>query len=387
MTYQQFSILVEKNPKILKDSTAILARRFKVSEEVIKEFRRKIRVEKEAPTVEELEAVNFKVDSKIPEVKNGFSVSSFKQKGTEIMEVWYKKEESEELNTTEIVTNYTKEFLEIVSNNRIKFPVLKPILKSNGDTLLIINAADIHLNKKDFKKNITLEEQIETFEQAVLYLFEKGKQIEKVDKVLLIIGHDFYNSEITNATTKGTPQINIGNHKDLFKLSFSSLVKLINTISETTSIDVINCNGNHSYFGELQLAAALEVYFETNYRVSIISGLQERFYYRYDNNAFLLVHDFKKKVSEMPLVFALEEPVMFAECNNRFVLTGHRHGLKGSEFATHNEDYGITWIQACSLSNSDKWHDDNMYIGNKQRMLGMIIHKEQGLLNQFYFNK
>ena len=50
------------------------------------------------------------------------------------------------------------------------------------------------------------------------------------------------------------------------------------------------------------------------------------------------------------------------------------------------ENFGIEHIQCPSLSGTDKWHSDNMYVGNKQRMLSLLVDPYKGVINHIIYN-
>lgn len=255
----------------------------------------------------------------------------------------------------------------------------------NSNNLLIINATDVHLNKKYFQLNTTLDEQIQIFKTAVDYSLIEAKN---PGKILLHIGHDFLHSEFNNMTTKGTPQDTLESFEVLFKKAFKALIDVILRCQAVAPVDVVMCNGNHAYAAELQLFAALEVYFESlgNKNINIFSGKEDRKYYSFHDNGFMLIHDTKKKVAQLPLLFSVENPKLFVK-KNKYILSGHLHSKEEIHFVSNSENYGIEAIQCPSLSGTDKWHSDNFYIGNKQRMLSLLVHPDKGIINHIIYNK
>lgn len=252
------------------------------------------------------------------------------------------------------------------------------------DKLLVINATDVHLNKKNFQSKITLEDQISTFKSAVGYSIDKA---DHPGKILFIIGHDFLHSEFNNMTTKGTPQDTLESFEVLFKKALQVLIQSINYCATVAPTDVVLVNGNHAYAAELQLFSALEVYYEAlqNCKIKLIGGKEDRKYYEYKDNSFMLVHDPKNKISDLPLVFSIEKPEMFIK-KNKYILTGHLHSKKETSFVSNVEKYGIEHIQCPSLSvGDDRWHHENMYVGNKASLLSLVVCPIKGIISKNYY--
>ena len=307
-----------------------------------------------------------------------YNLTTFKiDKEGKVCDQWYK-------STLEVEsTDYKALFKEVLSDVKV---VQKDFASSRyrTDKLLVINATDVHLNKKCFTSKITLDDQISTFKAAIGYSIDKANSPAKI---LFIIGHDFLHSEFTSMTTKGTPQDTLESFEILFKKALQVLIQSINYCATIAPTDVVLVNGNHAYAAELQLFSALEVYYEalSNKDITLIGGKEDRKYYEYYDNSFMLIHDPKNKVADLPLVFSVEKPYMFIK-KNKYILSGHLHSKKETSFITNNEKYGIEHIQCPSLSaGDDKWHHENMYIGNKASMLSLIVDPYKGIVSKNYF--
>lgn len=316
----------------------------------------------------------------IPDL-NKYNLTTFKiDKEGKVCDKWYKTP----VEVQELI-DYKALFKEAIAESKIvekDFSV--PASKYKSDKLLVINATDIHLNKKGFQSSVTLDEQISIFKSAIGYSVDKA---DNPGKILFIIGHDFLHSEFNNMTTKGTPQDTLESFEVLFKKALQVLIQSINYCAEIAPTDVVLVNGNHAYAAELQLFSALEVYYEAlqNNKIKLIGGKEDRKYYEYYDNSFMLVHDPKNKVSDLPLLFGVEKPTLFVK-KNKYILSGHLHSKKETSFVSNNENFGIEHIQCPSLSGTDKWHSDNMYLGNKQRMLSLLVDPYKGIVNHIIYN-
>lgn len=308
-----------------------------------------------------------------------YNLTTFKiDKEGKVCDQWYK-------STVEVEpTDFKTLFREVLSDVKVKHQdfILE---KARTNKLLVINATDVHLNKKCFQKSTTLDDQISTFKSAIGYSVDKANS---PGKILFIIGHDFLHSEFNNMTTKGTPQDTLESFEVLFKKALQVLIQSINYCATVAPTDVVLVNGNHAYAAELQLFSALEVYYEAleNKNIKLIGGKEDRKYYEYYDNSFMLIHDTRNKVSDLPLLFSVEKPSLFVK-KNKYILSGHLHSKKEHSFVSNNENFGIEHIQCPSLSGTDKWHSDNMYVGNKERMLSLVVCPHKGIINHIIYNK
>ena len=346
--------------------------------DVVAEWIGRTDVNKDGDILKEGSVDNNRDNSKATPDLSKYNLTTFKvDKEGNVCDQWYKSTVETE------ATDYKALFKEVLNDVKIKHQdfILE---RAKTDKLLVINATDVHLNKKCFQSNVTLDNQISIFKSAIGYSVDKANS---PGKILFVIGHDFLHSEFNNMTTKGTPQDTLESFEVLFKKALQVLIQSINYCATVAPTDVVLVNGNHAYAAELQLFSALEVYYEAleNSKIKLIGGKEDRKYYEYYDNSFMLIHDPKNKVSDLPLLFGVEKPALFVK-KNKYILSGHLHSKKETSFISSNENFGIEHIQCPSLSGTDKWHSDNMYVGNKASMLSLIVDPYKGIISKNYFN-
>ena len=151
---------------------------------------------------------NNRDNSKATPDLSKYNLTTFKvDKEGNVCDQWYKSTVETE------PTDYKALFKEVLNDVKIKHQdfILE---RAKTDKLLVINATDVHLNKKCFQSNVTLDNQISTFKSAIGYSVDKANS---PGKILFVIGHDFLHSEFNNMTTKGTPQDTLESFEVLFK--------------------------------------------------------------------------------------------------------------------------------------------------------------------------
>jgi hypothetical protein len=331
-------------------------------------------------------AGNTRDNSKAAVDLQNYKLTSFKlNKDGELCDQWYRSqtEEIEPIDYKEIFKEVLDE-VNITFHPLVMHPNNRVFKQEQSPNLLVINATDLHLNKKCFNSTETLKDQVELLRKAVRHSLAEATN---VDRILYIIGHDMLHSEFNNMTTKGTPQDTLEPAEIVFKEALKILIETINLCSTVAPVDVVMCNGNHAYYIELQLLSALQVYYESieSDMITIAGNRKDRQYYSYFDNSFMLIHDTRNKVSELPLLFSIEAPSLFIK-PNKYILSGHLHSKKETHFVANAENYGIEHIQCPSLSGTDKWHHDNMYIGNKRRLLSLEVSRDKGIVKHIIFN-
>lgn len=111
---------------------------------------------------------------------------------------------------------------------------------------MIINKQDAHLNKYDIKGQNNIDSRFSKIERYIDETLEKAEKIASLEKIVYILGSDQFNSEWTNATTKGTPQTNILTYEQAFERICNHEVTVINMLAESCNeLEILYIPGNH----------------------------------------------------------------------------------------------------------------------------------------------
>ncbi len=241
-----------------------------------------------------------------------------------------------------------------------------------------ISISDFHLAKK------TLEgEDIETKKEQYIAVLSNlvGNVMRnfKIGKVVFPISNDFFHTDnYQNQTTAGTPQDVLVEYNHEYEEGFDLLVEAISYLAAVCeSLEVILVQGNHDRTKSFYLAHALEIYFQSNMRVSfqrehsttkcVILG-----------NTFIGYHHGNCKLDELPLLFATgKNSSDFGGAKYREVHTGDKHHYMAKEVK------GVRIQQMPSLSGTDRWHADNNYVNNIRAGLVLIYDPIYGKIGEF----
>ena len=251
-----------------------------------------------------------------------------------------------------------------------------------------IMITDLHLGKVGFDP-ITLKHNW-SLEQAGDHMLEAIDQtirtvgINNIDHFILPLGNDYLNIDSTaNTTTAGTPQMTNEFWFNIFKFG-----KELETLSAVAPVFVYMVNGNHDNDSVFTLGEVLSAYFLEDDNVTITNDMLRHPGHVFGENLIMYHHGNKIKMANFHK-FALLHFAEYAACKHKAVHLGHFHVNRKTEIydlKRKNEDAGIE-IEICpSLSPVDKWHRDNLYVGNIRRSKSFVYDKDKGLVQEIYYN-
>ena len=276
MTFEYFSKLVKQNPNLLKNSSTVLSKKFDVTENLIKNWRNQIKLQKQIPCSEDLEAIGFRTtfskekDSsfKLPPKVKGYTVSSFKEGNT-----WYKKEEE----SNSITFDWDKIKHDICKNVKpIFFNTKSNICKNittdvnSTDSEKIFWISDVHCGMKSKLSNIDNREWNEDFmNQRFLEILNNTDNCVSVTIAFLGDGIDGLDN-YTVSRSHRLPQ-NMNNQEQILKLvnAFKRLFDgLVNQVKEGKINNINFCSvyeSNHSGDMDYVVCKFLEMWLEAKY--------------------------------------------------------------------------------------------------------------------------
>lgn len=260
-------------------------------------------------------------------------------------------------------------------------PVFSATLKPRGKdtTFAEISLADFHLDKAGLNKE-TIEDRktqyLNTLEELLVSI-----QVFNPHTYVFVIGNDFFQTDTYgNTTTKGTPVDTLVPFNESYEQGFDLLVNAILRLrSGGAYVHVINVSGNHARTKEFYLAHALSVFFKND--PSVFFDIKE------DNLKFAVMgetfvgyhHGDCKKLDELPLIFATnpKSSLAFGTCKYREVKTGDKH------YYLTKEVKGVRIQQLPSLSNTDRWHRDNLFVHSIRAGIASVYHPHKGKIAEF----
>ena len=249
------------------------------------------------------------------------------------------------------------------------------------DKCFVLNFFDVHFAK--------LAHDSETGD-GYNYQIAKQRMIDSVkkyneyyaknffDEIYFAIGNDFFNSEPTGDTVRGTRQHNDCNYSIMFEEGCRALIEVIDilrTMGDRVVIPLVQ--GNHSTYTEYYAAQFLKAWYRNCDDVIVDAEATPRKYYRFGINLFGFTHNSEEK-NRIYTLMQNEAPQLWADTIERTWFTGHLH----SEDVKQVD--GIFIRQAPTMCGTDSWHKTKGYFNPIKRTQGFVYDLNDGLTDIHY---
>jgi len=289
------------------------------------------------------------------------------------VKAWLKKREVK--NAQEIV-DYFNQALSQIS------PKSQPRNKG-GKYMYEVSIPDLHLSKLSWEpesgQDYNIKIAVELFKDACAALISKIN-LEEVDKLILPIGNDFFNSEgYSSSTTAGTLQHEDSRWQKSFSIGCNLVTEVVDELAKDVNVEIVLVPGNHDMERNYYLGEFLRAWYKNSEAVTVNNSPTTRKYVEFGENLILFTHGNEEKQTELPLLMATEHP-SFSKCKYRTVHLGHlhMHQLK--------EDKGVTVRVLPSLCAADSWHSKKAYVNNRRAAMGFLYDPEYGEVANYFYN-
>lgn len=251
---------------------------------------------------------------------------------------------------------------------------------------LEISIPDLHIGKlawaKETGEDYDIKEAVSRYKEAFFTLISRV-DIDSVERIILPIGNDMINVDSKfNLTTAGTPVSCDSRFGKMFQTAKALLIETIQTISDSIKVDVIVIPGNHDTHSMFTLGEVLDAWFHNDDRVTVYNQPTQRKYYQYGSTGLMFTHGNEEKHQELGMIFAAEQPQLWAATKFRFCKLGHFHKTKKLNFVSVDEHQGFQVEIIPSLSGTDAWHNQKGYNSLKGAK-AYLYHKEQGRIAEY----
>lgn len=255
-----------------------------------------------------------------------------------------------------------------------------------GANLLEIALFDVHFGKlahsEEVGEDYDLKIACKRYKNAVKDLLSRVN-LDSVERILLPIGQDLINIDnIVGTTTAGTPQDTDSRFHKIVKTVKAVLIETINMLVSIAPVDVVITVGNHDEQTTFMIGEMLDAYYHNASDVVIYNGATLRKYYEYGVNSIMFTHGNKEKFNELGMVFAAENPKLWANTTQRFIQIGHFHHNKKITTLQAQEFQGFQVQILPSISGADAWHKGKGYQSQKQAK-AFLFNRRQGLIGEF----
>lgn len=280
-----------------------------------------------------------------------------------------------------------KQSIDALKEDARKFaPVYHPIkYAQDGEYLFEIDMQDIHFGRlawqEESGENYDIKIARTAVESSLLKLIGFSK-LHKIERILFPLGNDFFNVDNKfNTTTRGTPQQEDTRWQKTFRLGREMCVWMIDTCAQIAPVDVLIVPGNHDEQRAFYMGDALECWYHNCGDVHINNEAAKRKYYSYGSVLLGFTHGYDEKLERLPLLMALDQPILWAGSKFREWHTGDKHHKKDLR-PVADEGSGMVVRIMRSLAAYDAWTFDKGY-RSVRASEAFLWHKANGLIAQY----
>ena len=253
--------------------------------------------------------------------------------------------------------------------------------------LLEIDIFDMHFGKLAHREEVGEDYDIsiaeERWNKAIESLLNRVN-LDNVELILLPIGNDLFNIDNSfNQTTAGTPQDSDSRFHKIVRVVKRILIDTISKLEKITPIEVLIVPGNHDEHVTFMLGDILDAYFYNNENVRVYNNAKARKYYKYGTVGLMYTHGNNEKFNDLGMIFAAENPSLWAATTQRYIKIGHFHHNK-LQVMQRQEFQGFQIQIIPSLSGSDAWHSKKGYNSLKQAK-AFLYDKDEGLIGEYTY--
>lgn len=212
---------------------------------------------------------------------------------------------------------------------------------------------------------------------------------ERIRRFILPTGNDLLNIDnAAGTTTRGTQQLAPEFWETLFMRSARMVNVAIERLQATAPVKAIFVRGNHDSQSVFALGEQIAATYRHHHKVEVDNGFQKRKYHAMENVLLGFFHFDNVKPSQAHSSIVADVPHL-AYKRHKAIHGGHYHkNLKRlmQPFDVKDEAYGIE-VEVCpSLSPTDQWHYNNLFVGNLRRSKTFVWSPTDGLLDEMYYH-
>ena len=320
-------------------------------------------------------------------VKHGFDPDKFELVSAKNSE-WQSNDKDSgtaSLYSSKITVRPVKDFMWSQSNineifKNIKLPryAEKHTSESSSETgrILFFPISDLHLGLLAEKKVTGNDYNIQIAERLFYYVLNdvvKEVSGKEFDKIMFVIGNDFINSDnITNMTTKGTPQDSCNQWHTIVDKAIELCISGIDILSTIAPVDVIWAVSNHDYHTMYGIMNTLKAYYKDDERITVDNSPMERKYFSYGEVIMGISHDIKPERGLE--LMSVEAHDMWSSSKSMIWFLGHLH----TQMAYSKKGY-VEILRLPTVSGWSRWSSQQGYTQTDRRNQAFIIDSKTGI--------
>lgn len=251
----------------------------------------------------------------------------------------------------------------------------KQAFKELGDRKFVVSWAiwDAHLGMhawrnevgEDYDLNIARKRVINSIDDMTLELAPYCPFAE----IWLAVGNDLTHTDsVRNQTTFGDHTLDVDTrYQKIVDAGLACQVHMCERALELTDkLDVMWIPGNHDYSTSYLICVALAAWFRNDPRVKVDLGASPRKYRVFGGTLVGFDHG-KLRPEKYSLLMVTEGKKICPNPTYREMQIGHRHQRREMQYEGVTPTNGVLVRTNPALTNMDKWHYDNAFLGEEMK--------------------
>ena len=255
-----------------------------------------------------------------------------------------------------------------------------PVPRMVDGQLLEISIPDLHFGLLSWHRETGADYDIHIARRVYLEAIDRmlvWAVPYKLEKILLVIGHDFFNSDTPeNTTTKGTRQDDDSRWPKTFEEGWKTVRDAVEKCLCLAPVKVLVIRGNHDTQRAFFLGEVIKAWFSQNPKVDVDNEPTDYKVFQFGKCLIGHTHGHLCKHEKLPGIFATDFSAMWGETIHRVVRVGHGHVEEVKSYP------GMTVEMVPSLGAPSAWTASSGYRSIRSAH-AYIWDKENG--NQYIF--
>lgn len=260
-------------------------------------------------------------------------------------------------------------------------PISKPAHSQHDELMAVYPIGDHHMgmlawNKENDGQDYDLSIGERVLGNATDYLIEACRPCKTA--LIAVLGDYFhYDGILPKTPTSGNELDADSRFPKMIRAGARTLRYTIDRVLEAHEhVYVIIEVGNHDIYSSVFMMEFLRAAYENEPRVSIDTSPRHYHYFQFGKVGIMTHHGHGAKPQDLPLIFATDQPRIWADTQHRHILVGHVHHRQLLQQVAKDHP-GVEVESFQVLAPNDSWHSQKGY-RSRQSMKAIEFHREFG---------
>jgi hypothetical protein len=254
--------------------------------------------------------------------------------------------------------------------------------KINEDYIVVTSATDFHFGMSSWAAETGVHyDRAEARQRLRKHTQKIIKRLPATPEYFVVaVGSDFFHIDGDEPkTTKGTVLQGVdGSPLQILIEGIEAQQEQILMLREIAPVKVVQMVGNHDRVNGYTTLLVLHAWAKSVPGVEVVLDYRPRVYQTYGNTLLCFSHGDGAKPEKLGSLAAVEARQDWGATKYHVAFGGHKHHQRVEEHG------GLTYYQLRSLSETDRWHCREGWVGSQRGLDAYLIDKEDGVIGAVY---